>query len=56
MTLAEYLADYATPETRAKGYAMIEHELENIPNENTRKIARENIEAIKNSDRRDFRF
>lgn len=56
MTLAEYLVDYAKPETRAKGYEMIERELEKIPNENTRKVARENIELIKNSDKRDFRF
>ena len=34
----------------------IEKELEKIPNEKARRIAKENIEHIKNSDRRDFRF
>ena len=35
---------------------LIEQELKKIPNENARRIAAENIEAIKHSDRRDFRF
>ena len=56
MTLAEYLVDYAKPETREIGWRMIERELQKIPNEKARAIAKENIEAIKNSDRRDFRF
>jgi len=56
MTLTEYLVDYASPETRELGFQMIERELKKVPNEKIRKIAEENIEAIKNSDRRDFRF
>lgn len=56
MTLTEYLVDYASEETREVGYKMIEDELKKIPKENVRKIALENIEAIKNSDKRDFRF
>ena len=56
MTLTEYLMDYAAPATKQKGLALIEKELLTIPNEKVRGIARENIEAIKNSDRRDFRF
>ena len=56
MTLTEYLVDYASEETKEIGYKMIEKELENIPKENVKKIAAENIEAIKNSNRRDFRF
>lgn len=56
MTLTEYLVDYASEETREIGYKMIEDELKKIPKENVRKTALENIEAIKNSDRRDFRF
>lgn len=56
MTLTEYLVDYASEETRKIGYKMIEKELKNIPKENVRKIAEENIEAIKNSNKRDFRF
>ena len=56
MTLTEFLQDYATDETKKVGYAMIERELEKIPNEKVREIARKNIEDIKNSNRRDFRF
>ena len=56
MTLTEYLVDYASEETRERGYKMIEEELGKIPNEKVRAIAKENIENIKNSDRRDFRF
>ena len=56
MTLAEYLVDYASEETRQLGFARIREELEKIPRENVRAIARSNIAAIKSSDRRDFRF
>lgn len=56
MTLSEYLEDYASPETKRKGYLMIGRELNKIPNENVRKIAEENIAEIRNSNRRDFRF
>ena len=56
MTLAEYLEDYASPETKKRGYEMIARELERIPREKTREIAREHIQDIRNSNRRDFRF
>ena len=56
MTLTEYLVDYASDDTKQKGFALIEKELEKIPNEKARRIAKENVEAIKASDRRDFRF
>ena len=56
MTLAEFLVDYASEDTKKIGYEMIEKELENIPKEKVRQIAKENIENIKNSNRRDFRF
>ena len=56
MTLTEYLVDYASEETKQVGFKMIEEELKKIPKENVRKTAEENIEAIKNSNRRDFRF
>ena len=56
MTLTEFLVDYASDETKKLGYALIERELKKIPNEKARGIAAENIEAIKHSDRRDFRF
>ncbi len=56
MTLTEYLEDYASPETKAVGYAMVERELQRIPKEKVRAIAKDHIEAIKSSNRRDFRF
>ena len=56
MTLTEYLVDYASEETKEIGHKLIARELERIPKEKVRKIAEENIEAIKNSNRRDFRF
>ena len=56
MTLTEYLVDYASDETKRVGFDLIARELEKIPKEKVRAIARENIEAIKASNRRDFRF
>ena len=56
MTLAEYLVDYASPETKAIGFDMIEKELKRIPKDKVRAIAEPNIIDIKSSNRRDFRF
>ena len=56
MTLTEYLIDYASDETKKIGFELIDKELEKIPNEKVKGIARDNIEAIKSSNRRDFRF
>lgn len=56
MTLTEYLEDYASEETKSVGYKTVEAELKRIPKKKVRLIAEENIEAIKNSNRRDFRF
>ncbi|MDO5123395.1 MAG: [FeFe] hydrogenase H-cluster radical SAM maturase HydG [Eubacteriales bacterium] len=56
MTLTEYLTDYASEETKIKGLEVIERELQRIPNEKVREIAKKNIEDIKNSNSRDFRF
>ena len=56
MTLSEYLEDYASEKTKEVGYGMVEKELERIPKEKVREIAKKNIEDIKNSNRRDFRF
>ena len=56
MTLSEYLEDYASEETKKLGYALIDSEIKKVPTEKTRKIAEENIAAIRQSDRRDFRF
>lgn len=55
MTLKEYLEDYASEDTKKKGEAMIEKELNNIPNEKVREIAKKNLCAI-SSGSRDFRF
>ena len=56
MTLTEFLVDYASEETKAVGYKLIEEELKKIPTDKVREIALKNIEDIKNSNRRDFRF
>ena len=56
MTLCEFLMDYAAEDTKRIGFDLIERELEKIPTEKTREIARSNIEQIKVSNRRDFRF
>ena len=56
MTLTEFLTDYASEETKQTGFALIEKELQKIPNEKVLAIATENVEAIRASNRRDFRF
>ena len=56
MTLCEYLVDYAGEDTRRIGFDLIGQELNKIPKDKVRAIAAENIEAIKSSNRRDFRF
>lgn len=56
MTLAEYLADYASPETAGVGWPLVERELSRIPNERTRSLAAEHVADIRGSNRRDFRF
>ena len=55
ITLKEYLEDYASSDTKAKGMSVIEKELEKIPNEVARKTAKEFIEKIASGER-DFRF
>ena len=56
MTLTEYMTDYASEETAKLGYELIENELQKISNEKVKKITIQNIEDIKNSNSRDFRF
>lgn len=56
MTLTEFLTDYASEETKRVGFEMIDRELARIPKDKVRAIAKENIEAIRSSNRRDFRF
>lgn len=56
MTLAEYLTDYASSETAEKGFRMIDSELEKIPSEKVKRLAKEHIADIRASNKRDFRF
>ena len=56
MTLTEYMVDYASGEVKKTGLALIDSELETIPNEKARAIAKEHVKDILNSNRRDFRF
>ena len=55
MTLKEYLEDYATADTRAKGIQLIKKELEHIPNPKIKEIATCNLIKIEEG-KRDFRF
>lgn len=55
MTLKEYLEDYASPETKRIGEALILRELDNVDSDRVREIARRNLTAIEQG-RRDFRF
>ena len=55
MTLKEYLMDYASADTRRKGEALIQQEIENIPREQVRQIVRERLVEIEKGNR-DFRF
>ena len=56
MTLKEYLMDYASPETKKIGEKLISEEINHIPNEKVRKIVIDNLTAIEEDNRRDFRF
>lgn len=56
MTLTEFLVDYASEKTKEMGFEMIEHELSKVPKDKVRIIAAQNIEEIKKSNHRDFRF
>ena len=56
MTLKEYLTDYASQGTKAVGEQLIQKEIKTIPNEKVRKIVIENLRAIEEENRRDFRF
>ncbi len=55
MTLKEYLMDYASPETRKIGEALIEKEIEKVTNPKVKEIARKNLVEIEHGSR-DFRF
>lgn len=55
ITLQEYLEDYASEETKARGVAMIKQEMQHIPNPKIRERALENLKQIAAGER-DFRF
>ena len=55
MTLKEYLMDYASEDTRAVGEKLIAKEIEKIPNDKVKEIAKNNLKNIE-SGKRDFRF
>ena len=56
ITLAEYLVDYATPETFQKGFALLEREMYKIKDDNRRHQCVEAIYAIVHEGKRDQRF
>lgn len=55
MTLKEYLEDYASEDTKAKGELLIEKEIENVTNEKVKNIARDYLVQV-HEGKRDFRF
>ncbi len=55
MTLKEYLEDYASPETKAKGLKVIDNEVLKIPNDKVRAIAVDHLTELTDG-KRDFRF
>lgn len=55
MTLKEYLEDYASPDTKKIGEALIQKELGNIPKEKVREIIVHHLQEIEKGNR-DFRF
>lgn len=55
ITLQEYLEDYASPETKRVGQALIRQQLGGIPNENTRRQTEAYLKKITDG-ARDFRF
>ena len=56
MTLKEYLTDYASKATKEVGDQLIEKEIATIPNGKVRQIVIDNLKAIEEDNRRDFRF
>ena len=55
MTLKEYLEDYASADTKAKGEAVIAEEVQRIPHDKVRAIALEHLSELTEG-KRDFRF
>ena len=55
ITLKEYQMDYASEDTKQKGLALIQQEIQNIPKEKVREIVCHHLEEIEIGNR-DFRF
>ena len=55
LTLAEYLEDYASPDTQKKGERVIAAEIPRITNDKVREIAKEHLKELHDG-KRDFRF
>jgi 2-iminoacetate synthase len=55
-TLAEYLTDYASEETKRDGLALIERQVGQIADEKTRAQVYARIEKIRTTDERDLYF
>lgn len=51
LTLAEYLEDYSSEETKKVGYELIEKEIEMLPNEEQKRNVRERLSKIKKGTR-----
>lgn len=56
VTLAEYLTDYAKPDTSQKGFSLIERELLKVEDEKRRRQCAEAISAVVHKGERDLRF
>lgn len=54
LTLAEYLEDYASPETQAAGKALIERELRKINNKRIIETVKKRLAQIQNENKRDL--
>jgi 2-iminoacetate synthase len=55
-TLAEYLTDYASEGTKRDGFALIEKEMAQMPDEKRREQVQARIEKIRTTDERDLYF
>jgi 2-iminoacetate synthase len=56
VTLMEYLADYATPRTRAAGEATIRREIERLPDGQRKRQLLDRLDRIRRTDERDLLF
>ena len=56
LTLAEYLEDYSSPETKAEGYKLIDRELAKMKDDERKAKVIERLGIIRGSDKRDLYF